>query len=172
MRQHEPGMRYIRATVLTAIAVATVPAVFFAIALWEFNSPSWDPTDDTGAAQGFALLGVAAAIAVGASATVFPLVGRSLSKAGSLTTIKFVAYSAACLLLIAFAISVATAPLLGFNLGRFATLIHILTVSAILVTVASVLALPFCWLWLRLVGLPHNSTPNSDARKGGARGLA
>ncbi|MCW5604031.1 MAG: hypothetical protein KIT18_05745 [Burkholderiales bacterium] len=165
-------MRYVRATVLTALAVATVPAAFFAIALWEFHSPAWDPTDDSGAVQGFALLGVAAAVAVGGSATVFPLVGRFLLKAGSLTTIKFLTYSAACLVLIALAISVATVPLLGLSLERFATLVHILTVSAILVTVAAALALPFCWLWLRLAGLPHNSTPNSDARKNGARGLA
>ncbi len=172
MRHSELTMRYVRATIITAVSVALIPAVFFAAAYWAVMSPDWDPNGDSGAAQGFGLFALAAFIAVASAVVVFPFVARFLIHRQRLTSLRFFLYSVGCFAIGSALLAAATAPLLGYSLTKVSGWDHVATVFAMLLVGVTALAGPFCPLWLWLAQMPHNSTPNSDARKSGARRLA
>jgi hypothetical protein len=54
---------YLRASALTAVAVAAVPTLLFALGWWDWNFPEWHSQGDSGVAQGYAILAAMVALA-------------------------------------------------------------------------------------------------------------
>jgi hypothetical protein len=143
--------RYFRASVITTAAVAALPALFFAWGLWSFMSPDWD-TDDSGAAQGFAFLTVSSLVAVTTSAIVFPAVAAMLRRRGRLSVMRLTLWSVVGVAMLSAAAAVALSVPLGFWSGS--PQVGLLAVFfAFFLVVASVLALPFAALWLKMANV-------------------
>ncbi len=137
-----PGRgRSLRASLLTALAVAAVPGVFFLFAYRAFISPQWDSSDDSGAVQGFFVLGVSSALAVMFALVGFPTAAHLLGE--KFTRLRFFGVLLAFLTVLAIGTGLAVAAALGDV--RMATAFGLLFLAA-----AGILCLPFAWLWTHL----------------------
>lgn len=136
-------LRYVKATALTVAAVAAIPVAFLVLAYLDYQSPNWDPEGDSGAVQGYMVMALATAMAVGYVAVAFPAVARRLQKTQELRARKFIA-ALAVWLLAASLIAATGASLLVGGMSLVAPL------GALLFVMGSVLCLPFAPLWIRL----------------------
>ncbi|MGA0572873.1 hypothetical protein ACO2Q9_19325 [Variovorax sp. VNK109] len=139
--------RYVRATLLTTLAVVALPLVFFSAAYWDYQSAAWDPTDDSGAVQGYAVLFFIAALAVLYVALAFPIVGLALHRANRLVAEPFIRSLGKLLA----AISVLAGIILAVAFGDF----RIAIPAAFLICYAvAILSWPFAHLWLWIARHP------------------
>ena len=138
-----PSLRYLRATSITVLAVAVVPLLFLAIALFDFSSPDWDSSGDSGVAQGLLVSCVAAALATSFAAVAFPTAAYYLHSRGRYSGTNLFWFLAVLLAVFSFVTALVVSQFLG-SLHGFVRLWPILFV------VAGALTLPFVWLWTRL----------------------
>ena len=135
--------KYVRATVFTSLAVATLPTAFLVLAYMDYLSPNWDPVGDSGAVQGFMVIFLAAAMAVGYAATAFPAAARRLFRVQKLRVGTLLGLLAAWLIVASLVFATAASLLVG-------GLSLLVPLAVIFFVAASVLCLPFTplWLWL------------------------
>lgn len=138
-----PSPRYIKATLITAFAVALLPALFLWSAYADYMSPDWDPSGDSGAVQGFIFIGIASALAVSFASVAFPMTARFLHVRGELTASRFVKVLAVWLAVLSGLTGLAAAGALGSFSGFF-------SVGLMVFAIAGVLALPSAVLWFKL----------------------
>jgi hypothetical protein len=136
-----PRPHFLRASLLTSFAVAALPGVFFLVAYVDFVSPQWDSANDSGVVQGYFFLGVSSLLAVMFALVAFPatafFLGRNFSKG------RFVGALLVLLSVISGGVGLATASALGdYKMGY--------VFAALFLAVASILAVPFAWLWIKL----------------------
>ena len=144
--------RYLRATLITAAAVAVLPSLMLGIALLDFFSPDSNSSGDSGFAQGLFISSVAAALAISFVATAFPSAAYFLQLRGCYSATNFFWLLVISLAIFASAATILASQVLGGSLREFAVL------WAMLFLMAAVLTLPFSWLWARLAQLrPNNS---------------
>jgi hypothetical protein len=148
MRHADQALRYQRASLITAGAVAALPVLYFAVAFLVLPS-MWYREPDV--YTGFIALVAASIAAVTSGGLVFPLVADRVKAKARLTATRFVIWNVVALAVL----SLAAAGLIAASC--------LLCQALMTFILAAVLALPFCFLWLRLASLPHNSTPQADA---------
>lgn len=66
--------RFLRASLLTGVAAAALPSIFFVFAYVDFISPQWDAANDSGIVQGYFFLGVSSVLAVMFALVAFPAI--------------------------------------------------------------------------------------------------
>jgi hypothetical protein len=138
----EAPPRYLRATLLTSAAIATLPAGLLALAIVDLMTRGVRNTNDSGAAQGFLMFLAAGAFAVAFSLLAFPLAARRLHRVGKypLGFFRLVWVWLACAVgVLSAALAVAERSLLTFG---FAALFLFLF--------ATLLCMPFAKLWIKL----------------------
>ena len=136
-----PGARFLRASLLTGLAVGALPGVFFLFAYLDFISPQWDPANDSGVVQGYFVLGVSSVLAVMFALVVFPATAFLLRR--KFSRLRFV--GALFVLLAVFSIGAGLAVASGLGDHRLA-----FAFGPFFLALASVLTLPFAWLWVTL----------------------
>lgn len=136
-----PGSRFLRASLLTALAVAALPGVFFLFAYRDFISPGWGAANDSGVVQGYFFLGVSSALAVVFALFAFPATAFLLRK--KFSRLRFVAALFVLLAVLSVAAGLAIAGALGDHRLAYAF-------GSLLLASASVLTLPFAMLWFTL----------------------
>lgn len=135
--------RYFRATLVTALTVALLPAGLLWLSYSAYMSPNWEPLGDSGAVQGFAFLGVASAVTIGFVVIAFPMAARFLHTRGEFTTVRFIKVLAVWL--------ASLSALFGFSLGGvLGSLTACFTIGLMLFFIVGLLALPFSPLWFKL----------------------
>lgn len=136
---HAPSPRYLRATLITAIAMALLPALFLWSSYTDYVSSDWGPTDDSGAVQGFIFIGISCILVVGFSSAAYPMAAHLLHARRELTALRFVKVLTIWLATLS--------GVIGFSLGAFSSFFSI---GLMFFVIASSLVLPFSVLWLRL----------------------
>jgi hypothetical protein len=135
--------RYLRATLVTVVPVAVVPALFVIAAYREYTSSGWDPNGDSGAVQGFAFCFVPAAIAIVFSAVSFPIAAASLQRQGRFSKPQFFKLLRVWLAGLSVLVGLTVA-------GASGSLFMAIPVSLFVFCIVALLAFPFAHLWLNL----------------------
>jgi hypothetical protein len=136
--------RYIFPSVVTCLAVATIPVAFFVLLALAMRSPSWNSDGDNGVAVGSLILGSYAAILVVYAALAFPSIAFWLHRRGSYRRAAFVSANAAGLLLLSLAVAAIV------SVSVFGSSSVYLSQLQLMLAGSAVLCLPFSLLWLRL----------------------
>lgn len=136
-------LRYVKATLLTALAAAMLPVGFLLLAYLDYRSPQWDPEGDSGAVQGFMIIALATSLSIAYVLVAFPVAARSLHKASQLRPGSF----SKLLALWLGALSLVVAAAVSLQLGGLSLW---LPLALILFVAAALLTMPFTplWLWL------------------------
>lgn len=140
---HSSTPRYFRATLATVLAVAVLPVTFLVFAYLDYQSPNWDPYDDSGAVQGLMTIFLAALLAIGYAAAVFPAAARRLHQLHNLRAGPFVKVLALWLVVASALVATVCALLVG-------DLSLAVPLTFMLFFLSAALCLPFFhfWLWL------------------------
>jgi hypothetical protein len=144
MDAHSPP-RYVKATLLTALAAALLPASRLVLAYLDYTSPQWDPQADSDAVQGFMISALATSLALLHILVAFPVAGRRLHQARHLGPAPFIKLVALWLVALCFVVAGAISLQVG-------GLSFWLPLALVLFCTAALLTLPFTrlWLWLSL----------------------
>ena len=145
MTQYEvPGLgtRFLRASLLTGWAGAPLPGVFFLFEYLDFISPQWDPTDDSGAVQGYFILGVSSMLAVMFALVACPTVAFLFRR--KFSCLRF---GGALFFLLA-VLSLGAGLVVASGLGDFRLAYAF---GPLFLVLTGILTLPFAWLWATLV---------------------
>jgi len=135
--------RYLRATLITALAVATLPGGFLFFAFVDSLSPRWDPDGDSGAIQGFISIFLATLMAIGYTMVAFPTVAHRLDRRKKLRLGPFVVVLISWLLVTSFLVAIA----MSWQLGALSLAVRL---AFVLFATGTVFCLPFAPLWLYL----------------------
>ena len=135
-------LRYVRATALTVVAVAILPAAFLGLGYEAMHSPDWDPNGDSGAVQGFLLFFVFAVIAVLYAGAAFPSAAALLNNQGRFSKPEFLRLLRIWLAVLSLFLALAV--------GAASSLVMLVPIGLLLYCVVTLLALPFAHLWFRL----------------------
>lgn len=135
------GTRFLRASLLTGLAVAALPGVFFLFAYLDFISPQWDPANDSGVVQGYFFLGISSVLAVIFALVAFPITAFLLREKFSRG--RFLGALFVFLAVLSMGAGLATASVLDDLRLTYAF-------GAFFLVLASLLTLPFAWLWVIL----------------------
>lgn len=138
-----PSLKYLKATLLTALAVSLLPLTFLWVAYNDYQSPQWDTSGDSGVAQGIIFIGAAAALALVFASLAFPAAAKLLHRRSQFSRPRFVRVLSVWLATLSFLLAFAIAGILGSLSGAFAMGVVIFGISGFMV-------LPFTLLWFRL----------------------
>jgi hypothetical protein len=144
MRQLEVrglGTRFLRASLLTGLAVSALPGIFFIFAYLDFVSPQWDPANDSGVVQGYWFLGISSALAVIFALVAFPTAAFLLRN--KFSRWRFLGTLFVFLAVLSTGASLVTASSLDDLRLTYAF-------GPLFLVSASILTLPFAWLWVIL----------------------
>lgn len=133
---------YLRATLITALAIAALPTLFILVTYREYTSPAWDPNGDSGAVQGLVFFFVAAAISIVFSSVAFPSAATSLHRQGRFSKPQFFKLLRVWLAILCVVVGLGVA-------GASGSLFMAIPVSLFLFCIVALLAFPFAHLWLR-----------------------
>jgi hypothetical protein len=141
--EHPSRPRYVKATLLTALAAALLPVGFLVLAYFEYKSPQWDPEGDSGAVQGFMVIALATTLSILYVLVAFPVAANTLRKASKLRGTSFGKLLAMWL----GGISLVVAAAVSLQLGGLSLW---LPLALVLFLISALLTMPFMplWLWL------------------------
>ena len=139
-----PSPKYLKATLLTALATALIPCLLFWVAYTSYYSPSWDGDGDSGAVQGFLFFAISAALALVFVITAFPATAKILFTSKHFSTSKFLMFNLILLALLSFLLGFVVSGMLVGSYAEFYKL------GFVIFIISSLLSLPFAGLWLKL----------------------
>ncbi|WPB55379.1 hypothetical protein [Xylophilus sp. GOD-11R] len=138
------SQRYLKATILTSLAICLMPLSLSASIYHEINSPNWDPNGDSGAIQGFAACFIAAVFGVLYAAIAFPVLASRLHRRHELRACAFISTLADWLFIASFIAATGICFYAGDGW------ILCVPIALGLFAIAAAVCLPFAplWMWL------------------------
>lgn len=154
MRNESVEMLYVKATLITAATAILIAAGCIMVA--------WDPTYDSGAAQGFGVGVVALVASVLAVLIIFPVSAYLLQRSAPFNKRKWTRLVFLGIALKAIVISL-IANVFAIDGGLF---VDVFVLASMLFLIAVILLAPLSYLWLWLARIPHNSAQQPTASGG------